>query len=134
MTSTPAPISRWSSRSTRRQKKDDRWQMAEVRRQRKEGERLGRSEGEKKTAIPGPDRICKGCAYTLVLIKHYDLVVYYQSSRALRGVGSTSPLPARRLMGIGLQAGREARAGRTRITYLPLAFNLYPFAYFHYEP
>ena len=37
--------------------------------------------------IPGPDRICKGCAYTLVLIKHYDLVVYYQSSRALRGVG-----------------------------------------------
>ena len=67
------------------QKSEDRRQRTKVRGQRKEGERLGRSEGEKKTAIPGPDRICKGCAYTLVLIKHYDLVVYYQSSRARAG-------------------------------------------------
>jgi hypothetical protein len=38
---------------------EDIGQMTEVRGQRKEGERLGRSEVEKKTAIPGPDRICK---------------------------------------------------------------------------
>ena len=54
-----------------------RWQMTEIREQREEGERLRRWEGEKKSEIPGPDRIREDSVNKRQPYKQPDMVKYY---------------------------------------------------------
>ena len=67
---------------------------AEVRGQRKEDEKLGRWEGEKKSAIPGPDRLREDSVNEEQPNEQTDGVKYYQSSRARAGRNPKSEIEA----------------------------------------